>query len=302
VTTTQEDNQRFKQADTLYRGGQYGEALKLLEDLSCRHPDTKNILYPRALCLDKLGREQEAWTLAKRLVEDFRDPRAQKLQQEIEARHGPPTPDLADAGVFSPDLNIEIPGVMAFGKTSRAASLRPPTPISAETPVWKYLAISGGVLVVLLVLVLPLVMSGGSETTTERVGTERVRFEDMTEEHMPAFVGLMAVSLVIGLLKAPLPLYLTLMFTGTNRHGQFLKDYLDAFVAVLILWLVFIPLAIIVCIGWIAMPFVAYKILNKRYEFGIGGFALLIGMGLVVSLALSPLDYLVAYMFGFQPF
>ena len=56
----QEATRTFKQAEALYAKGRHAEALQLLENLDLNFPNTKNILYPKALCLTALGRKAEA--------------------------------------------------------------------------------------------------------------------------------------------------------------------------------------------------------------------------------------------------
>ena len=52
--------EKYELAKRLYREGQYDEAQELLDDLVLRRPDSKHIMYSRALCLAALGRMQEA--------------------------------------------------------------------------------------------------------------------------------------------------------------------------------------------------------------------------------------------------
>jgi len=81
----QEGTAKFKQGDTLFKQGQFGAALALLDELDTAFPNTKNILYPKALCLEKLRRLDEAEAVCDALAWQFEDPRAQALKAQIQA-------------------------------------------------------------------------------------------------------------------------------------------------------------------------------------------------------------------------
>lgn len=79
----QESREAFRKADQLFRDGNYGDALALLKELDAIHPNTRNILVPMALCLERLGREEEALPLCERLVRQFADSRARALLERL---------------------------------------------------------------------------------------------------------------------------------------------------------------------------------------------------------------------------
>lgn len=79
----QESREKFKKADQLFREGNFREALALLDELNAAHPDTRNILTPMALCLERLGRGDEALPLCERLVRQFADARARALLERL---------------------------------------------------------------------------------------------------------------------------------------------------------------------------------------------------------------------------
>ena len=78
-------NKRFQRADDLFTEKRYREALTLLDELDREFPGKKNILYPRALCLAKVGDFRKAREIAERLVEAFDDPRAERLLERMAA-------------------------------------------------------------------------------------------------------------------------------------------------------------------------------------------------------------------------
>jgi outer membrane lipoprotein-sorting protein len=124
----QEGTAKFKQADTLFKQGQFGAALALLDELDTAFPNTKNILYPKALCLEKLGRLDEAEAVCDTLARQFEDPRAQTLKARIQASRGAaggvdmsglddlfgPAPKRPPAASAAPSLDWQRYGVIAL--------------------------------------------------------------------------------------------------------------------------------------------------------------------------------------------
>lgn len=81
-----EAKEKYERADALYRQKRYQEALAILDDLDKAFPNTKNIMYPRALCLGQLGRIDEALDVCTRLITILGDPRGEQLKAELEAQ------------------------------------------------------------------------------------------------------------------------------------------------------------------------------------------------------------------------
>ncbi|MDZ4859084.1 MAG: thioredoxin family protein [Candidatus Hydrogenedentes bacterium] len=82
---TKEARNKFREADQLFREKKFPEALAVLDDLDKEFPDTKNVLYPRAMCLARVGRFEEALELCRQLKVEFGDPRGEKLMGKISA-------------------------------------------------------------------------------------------------------------------------------------------------------------------------------------------------------------------------
>jgi hypothetical protein len=78
--------QKFQQADELYRKGFWVDALVLLNELDACYPRMKRLMFPRALCLYRLGRLHDASILCGECIECFGYHRARALQDEIERR------------------------------------------------------------------------------------------------------------------------------------------------------------------------------------------------------------------------
>jgi hypothetical protein len=93
---------QFKEADTLFRGGRYREAMEVLSRLNSKFPRQKNILFPMALCLEKLDCLGEAEEILDVLIATFADPRAVEAKERILAAltlrdgSGALEPNLAD--------------------------------------------------------------------------------------------------------------------------------------------------------------------------------------------------------------
>ncbi len=83
AVNVQEATERFRESDTLFREGRYHEALVYLEELDHLFPNSKNVLYPKAMCMDRLGRIPEALALCDQLIAQFQDPRAQALKERL---------------------------------------------------------------------------------------------------------------------------------------------------------------------------------------------------------------------------
>lgn len=99
--------QRFKSADALFRAGRYEEALAALDALNSRYPNTRNVLFPMALCLERLGRQDEALQLCKTLVAEFQDRRAAEMEQRLR-----PTQLSLDAYAWASEYDLPDLGPM----------------------------------------------------------------------------------------------------------------------------------------------------------------------------------------------
>lgn len=81
----QQGTAKFKRADELFNQGKFAEALGLLNELDVAFPNTKNILYAKAVCLHQLGHLDEAESVCDWVMQEFQDPRAQALKAQIES-------------------------------------------------------------------------------------------------------------------------------------------------------------------------------------------------------------------------
>lgn len=134
----EEAKAQFQTAETLYAQGQHAQALQVLQRLDQRFPNTKNILYPAALCLAGLGRDQDAANLCDRLIQQWQDERAQTLR----ARLNIPAAGGLDELTLNPDLMLDF---------DRPRPSRPPVPRPAPNRTPLYAGIAAGVVLVALI-------------------------------------------------------------------------------------------------------------------------------------------------------
>jgi len=105
--TPDEATAQFREADKLYRGGKFNQAMRILDTLNAEFPSDRNLMYAQARTLGKIGREDEALTLCDRLVSDFGYSRAARLQVKLlksmteqidaDAAAAPPLPPQSDS-------------------------------------------------------------------------------------------------------------------------------------------------------------------------------------------------------------
>ena len=83
--SSESPNQRFQEADALFKQQRYQDALRILEELDAAFPNTRNVMYPRAQCLYALGRTGEAMQVCDFMMALFEDASAQELKARIQA-------------------------------------------------------------------------------------------------------------------------------------------------------------------------------------------------------------------------
>ena len=160
---------KFKEADQLFNAARYQEALVLLEDLNRQFPNTKNIVYPAAMCLDKLGRSQEALPLCNHLIQQFQDPRAVALKADIEGRAtGSNLDNMYDMAPLDLDGPIGGNDILDIPSTTVPHKVVEPEGI----PWMKYGLIALGVMLVALVVIVPLATYEPPPPGSEPVLTE----------------------------------------------------------------------------------------------------------------------------------
>ena len=119
----QEASERFQLTKKLFEEGRYAEALDILVALDEAYPGTKNIIYPRALCLTRLGRTDEAIELCDQLITKFSDHRARLLLAELtEPAASAQIPEPAFQPVVTPpQVPGHLPGLEALDQGQAVA-------------------------------------------------------------------------------------------------------------------------------------------------------------------------------------
>ena len=277
---TQEGQRKFQQADTLYRSGQYQEALGLLNELNRAYPNTKNVLYPAALCLDKLGRSPEALPLCDQLIQQHQDPRAERLKAKIQQRTENPYAaggDHVDTSLANDllDLDVALEGdILDMSGSARVYKPVEPDPI----PWLKYGLIALGVAAVLAIVIVPLAIYEPPEHApvkeSGRVNTSMI------------YIGMFAAYLVIvGFQTAGA--YICLMLQRALPHHDFWSNFFNISVSMFLATILESSLFGIFVTGlWFTkaydLSFGALIVLYIfRIVFGVVGFV--IGMALFVG-------------------
>lgn len=75
---------QYRQAIQLIRVGRYEESLQILQEIDAERPETKNVHYAMAVCLEMLGRTREALDYCDRLIAKHDHPKARVIRARIE--------------------------------------------------------------------------------------------------------------------------------------------------------------------------------------------------------------------------
>jgi len=134
----QEGTTKFKAADAFFKQGNFQEALRLLNELDAAYANNRSILYPKALCLEKLGQWDEADRICDWLIQQSQDPRAQALRTQIQTAKAAAAGGLDLAGLDT-NLLADILG---------PAPKRTAPPPAATSGTRRYLVIGAAVLLV----------------------------------------------------------------------------------------------------------------------------------------------------------
>ncbi|MBN2310654.1 MAG: tetratricopeptide repeat protein [Candidatus Hydrogenedentes bacterium] len=105
---SEEATEKFQATKRLFAEKRYPETLAILDELDAAFPNAKNILYPKALCLAKMRRLDEAEQICRQLIAGHRDPRAARLLKRIERKGRTPQPGGQGA---LPQMNVAGPPV-----------------------------------------------------------------------------------------------------------------------------------------------------------------------------------------------
>ncbi len=151
----QDSRESFRQADALFRLERYPEALTILEELDNDHPNTKNILFPTMLCLEKLEQYDQALTICEQLIKQHCDPRAREIEKRLKAAQDQSGfPGFAGvSGEMEMGNTDIIPGMHGIDEL---LDLKPKRPIPPPVPVnsgvnWKRSALIGMAIISIII-------------------------------------------------------------------------------------------------------------------------------------------------------
>jgi hypothetical protein len=191
VVEGQASREKFKRADQLFRDGDFAQALVLLEELDREHPDTRNILVPMAMCLDRLGRQDEALPLAERLTRQFADARARALAERLRLPRA-----LPEVHVDALINNHDFAAAYDLPDLGPVTTIPVPEQSEVEESRWPMALLCGGcALLILGLLLLPMFSGHGEAGAPPDDGT-------LTPEQTGVMIGIVllvfAYSIVAG--------------------------------------------------------------------------------------------------------
>lgn len=288
----------FKESERLYRERRYDEALKALQQLDNRYPNTRNILYPIAKCLRRLARFEEAAAICDRLILEFDDDRAKHMRTNLDkalerasaktiavAANVPANLDEDLEGGFDAlDLG-DLPPLDEDAETmhiSGGFGANPPPPPRIQQPreiPWLYIGIGAVVAIVVLFGVVGAMTGAGSSSSPEGAAQPTEEF-DVAQ----FYINIGMYWLITSMITYCTSLYLTLKIGNKLPYGTFSDDALSiaGFSLLCLLLGTFLP-----CIGLIA----CIIILQKRYEMGFIEFLMLIGINFALSIPFGALYF-----------
>ena len=171
----QEGTVKFKAADAFFEQGNFQEALRLLNELDVAYPNNTNILYPKALCLEKLGQWDDAERICDWLIQQgtpcgkVSPPRAQALKTQIQTAKA-----AASGGLDLTGLDTDLLAGILEPVPKRTA----PPPVATSPDTRRYLVIGGVALLVVAVALLG-VKKGWFGARAESIETVEAKLVDL---------------------------------------------------------------------------------------------------------------------------
>lgn len=280
-----ESNRIYQQADQLFKAGRFEDALSLLDQLNRAFPGTREILYPTALCLERLGRNRDGIQLCNQLIAKYQDGNALALRERLERAAGQSAPGMSRADNTSL-ASLGLAGasdILDFEPIRRA----PVHIVGKEDSEWKrYLLIGVGVVALLaLVLVPPFFYKTPSAIPAGN--GQSITHEDFVHG---ISIGVYALLILISGIGYAAGGYVALALMSKLPSDEFISNCVSLGTTVLIMFaLNFIP---------IVGPIAALVIVSKMYDLGCGGlmiFCFIAALGSVV-IGIVPIMMLIASM------
>lgn len=202
---------KFQQADTLFKQGRHQDALRVLSELNNAFPDSRNVLYPMALCLEKLGQRAEAERLCSILIQKFQDPRAQALMAQLQA--AATQSNLYQVpGMDAMDFNVSDQMPSAFGA--------PPRPAAPQPDSKRGLLIGVGALVAVVAVVA--VLAAGAKQGWFAAGPSKIEQLEakFAEVLLPAKSLAATVDVAADMPKIPIPISVSGTIEYLEKDGR----------------------------------------------------------------------------------
>ena len=109
---------KFREADELFRGAHYDEALEILRDLAQEFPGTRQVKFPLAKCLAEMGQFPEALELCQDLIDSHDYEPASRLKTRIEEKQSSGVVSIIASALESPDDlgSLAVPEALPTGR------------------------------------------------------------------------------------------------------------------------------------------------------------------------------------------
>lgn len=244
----------------MFQSGRYQEALGILNELNQAFPNTRNVLYPAALCLEKLGRQQDAWNICEQLIAQFQDPRARQLQATIIQQNV-----AVDSPEPPPLLDSELTGASDILDMGPPRSVPVYTPVSSGSSWIKYTLYGVAAILLLAFIIIPPMMY---EPPPELPSIERTTNQDVIATAGIGLSLLLIASLMAGNTAGS---YVALKFMDKLPSDDLMGNLISVGGTVILVALA----GIVPIIGF----FIGLVIISKTYDLGCGGLIIFVVCG-----------------------
>ena len=130
---------KFKQANELYAKERYGDALVILNELDACFPNTRNVMWPRAGCLYRMGKYDLAVPICNTLVAIYNDERAASMLEKMAKRGIHVSHEDATVAIYSPSPSMLTESDLLAPPPAAPQVLKPE---EAEGPPWAKIGIT----------------------------------------------------------------------------------------------------------------------------------------------------------------
>lgn len=127
----------YREAIHMIRVGRYEESLALLKAIDAERPNLKNVVYPMAVCCERLGQIRESYELCSRLIEQHNHEKAQVIKARLELLIHPEETPAGEAAATPPNTESLPPD------ETQHAALEQTTPAKRRRmPLWMVILVA----------------------------------------------------------------------------------------------------------------------------------------------------------------